>query len=53
LTAEEFEKVVKEYHEQVRGAIQDKESEYRAIVAAMNSLCEDGYDVRVVFWFDN
>lgn len=30
-----------------------KEPEYRALLAAMKQLHDDGYEVRVVFWFDN
>ncbi len=54
LSADEYRDIVRGYHEQVKGAdTYNKESEYKAILAAMESLQADGYEVRVVLWFDN
>lgn len=54
LTVDEYAKVVQEYCEQVKGAnTYNNPEEYKAQVAAMKSLQNDGYEVRIVFWFDN
>ena|SRR6478752_3461864 len=40
--------------EEMKSALGDSEEpEYRALIAAMESFRLSGYDVRVVYWFDN
>lgn len=51
LTIDEFEQALTYYNS--KGDIEYKEVKYEAMLSAMKTFKEHGYDVRVVFWFDN
>jgi len=42
-----------EYQTIIDAKTDSAEPKYRAILAAMKQLESDGYDARIVFWFDN
>jgi len=55
LSTEEFKKVIELYNKKAEEAGYNKYSEpgYRAILAAMETLEENGQTARLIFWFDN
>lgn len=50
VTADEWAEALRRYDVQYKD---DREPEYRAMLAALRSLEADGNETRVVFWFDN
>jgi len=52
LTSAEYSTAIFKYNSNPQ-AVKYKEQEYEAILAVLNSLENNGYETRLVFWFDN
>lgn len=52
LTRDEYKKALDIYYSHAK-AIYNKEPEYEVVLACLNSFEENGYESRIVFWFDN